>query len=81
LWLKGFVTTKVASVEPSVGYPWTDEMIAVAWKHENVHIDTLAYLRRDYPPQLLHFLESDGRDKVLFGANCPSSRGTPASTR
>jgi uncharacterized protein len=22
-----------------IGYPWTDEMIGVAWKHENVFID------------------------------------------
>ena len=26
-----------------VGYPWTEEMVAVARKHENVYIDTSAY--------------------------------------
>ena len=26
-----------------VGYPWTEEMVAVARKHENVYIDTWAY--------------------------------------
>jgi predicted TIM-barrel fold metal-dependent hydrolase len=25
-----------------IGYPWTEEMIAVATKHENVYIDTSA---------------------------------------
>jgi predicted TIM-barrel fold metal-dependent hydrolase len=54
-----------------IGYPWTDEMIALAWKHENVYIDTSAYLPRYYPPQLLHFMNSYGRDKVLFGTNFP----------
>jgi predicted TIM-barrel fold metal-dependent hydrolase len=54
-----------------IGYPWTDEMIAVAWKHENVFIDTSAYLPRYYPPQLLHFINTYGQDKVLFGTNFP----------
>jgi uncharacterized protein len=54
-----------------IGYPWTDEMIALAWKHENVYIDTSAYLPRYYPPQLLHFMNTYGQDKVLFGTNFP----------
>ncbi|HZS10287.1 MAG TPA: amidohydrolase family protein [Blastocatellia bacterium] len=54
-----------------IGYPWTDEMIAVAWKHENVFIDTSAYLPRYYPPQLVHFMKTYGREKVLFGTNFP----------
>ena len=54
-----------------IGHPWTDEMIGLAWKHENVYIDTSAYLPRYYPPQLLHFLKTYGQDKVLFGTNFP----------
>ncbi|HKX32194.1 MAG TPA: amidohydrolase family protein [Blastocatellia bacterium] len=54
-----------------IGYPWTDEMIGVAWKHEHVYIDTSAYLPRYYPPQLLHYLKTYGQDKVLFGSNFP----------
>jgi predicted TIM-barrel fold metal-dependent hydrolase len=54
-----------------IGYPWTDEMISLAWKHENVYIDTSAYLPRYYPPQLLHFMNTYGQDKVLFGTNFP----------
>jgi predicted TIM-barrel fold metal-dependent hydrolase len=54
-----------------IGYPWTDEMIALAWKHEHVYIDTSAYLPRYYPPQLLHFMNTYGQDKVLFGTNYP----------
>jgi hypothetical protein len=54
-----------------IGHPWTDEMIGVAWKHENVFIDTSAYLPRYYPPQLLHYLKTYGQDKVLFGTNFP----------
>jgi predicted TIM-barrel fold metal-dependent hydrolase len=54
-----------------IGHPWTDEMIGVAWKHENVFIDTSAYLPRYYPPQLVHYLKTYGQDKVLFGTNFP----------
>jgi predicted TIM-barrel fold metal-dependent hydrolase len=54
-----------------IGYPWTDEMIGVAWKHENVFIDTSAYLPRYYPKQLIHYLKTYGKDKVLFGTNYP----------
>jgi hypothetical protein len=54
-----------------IGYPWTDEMIGLAWKHENVFIDTSAYLPRYYPPALVHFLKTYGKGKVLFGTNFP----------
>ncbi|MBC9250212.1 amidohydrolase [Pseudomonas alcaligenes] len=54
-----------------IGHPWTDEMIGVAWKHDNVYIDTSAYLPRYYPQQLLQFMQSYGADKVLFGSNFP----------
>lgn len=54
-----------------IGHPWTDEMIGVAWKHDNVFIDTSAYLPRYYPPQLVHFMNTYGRGKVMFGTNWP----------
>jgi hypothetical protein len=46
-------------------------MIGLAWKHENVFIDTSAYMPRYYPPQLLHYIKTYGQDKVLFGTNFP----------
>jgi len=54
-----------------IGYPWTEEMIAVATKHENVYIDTSAYTVKRYPPNLLAYLKAHGRAKVLFGTNWP----------
>jgi predicted TIM-barrel fold metal-dependent hydrolase len=55
-----------------IGYPWTEEMVAVARKHENVYIDTSAYTARRYPPELVAYLKSrSGRQKVLFGSNYP----------
>ena len=54
-----------------IGYPWTEEMVALARKYENVHIDTSAYTARRYPPELVRYLRADGRRKVLFGSNFP----------
>ncbi len=54
-----------------IGYPWTDEAIAVATKHANVYIDTSAYTVQRYPQQLVDYLTSNGRRKVLFGTNYP----------
>jgi hypothetical protein len=54
-----------------IGYPWTEEMIAVATKHPNVYIDTSAYTVKRYPPQLVAYLRAHGAGKVLFGSNWP----------
>jgi predicted TIM-barrel fold metal-dependent hydrolase len=55
-----------------IGYPWTEEMIAVCRKHENVYIDTSAYTSRRLPPELVAYMKTgSGRHKVLFGSNHP----------
>lgn len=54
-----------------IGYPWTNEMIALATKYPNVYIDTSAYKATRYPPELVTFMQKHGRDKVLFGSNWP----------
>jgi predicted TIM-barrel fold metal-dependent hydrolase len=54
-----------------IGYPWTEEMIALTRKYPNVYIDTSAYTVRRYPPELVRYLRADGRRKVLFGTNYP----------
>jgi hypothetical protein len=54
-----------------IGYPWTDEAIAVATKHERFFIDTSAYTAKRYPAALVEYLRGHGRSKVLFGSNYP----------
>jgi predicted TIM-barrel fold metal-dependent hydrolase len=54
-----------------IGYPWTDEAIAVADKHETFYIDTSAYTARRYPAALVDYMRGRGRRKVLFGTNYP----------
>jgi predicted TIM-barrel fold metal-dependent hydrolase len=54
-----------------VGIPWTDEMIAMAWKHPNVFIGTDAHAPAYWPPQFVRYVDSYGSDKVLFGTDFP----------
>ncbi len=54
-----------------IGIPWTDEMISMAWKHENVFIGVDAYAPKHWPKQLVHYLNTYGREKVLFGTDWP----------
>ena len=55
-----------------IGYPWTEEMVAVCRKHENVYIDTSAYTPKRYPRELVDYMKSrSGRRKVLWGSNYP----------
>jgi predicted TIM-barrel fold metal-dependent hydrolase len=55
-----------------IGYPWTAEMISLATKYPNVYIDTSAYKVRRYPKDLIEYLRTHGRRKVLFGSNYPA---------
>ncbi len=54
-----------------LGWPWTEEMIAVAWKHANVFIDTSAHVPKHYPPEFVHFMKTFGKHKVCFATDYP----------
>ena len=54
-----------------VGIPWTDEMIAMAWKHPNVYIGCDAHSPRYWPASFVHYMTTYGASKVLFGTDFP----------
>ncbi len=54
-----------------IGWPWTEEMISVAYKHPNVYIGSDAYAPKHWAPEFVHFLNTFGQDKVLFGTDFP----------
>jgi hypothetical protein len=54
------------------GWPWVEEMIGVAYKHPNVYIGTDAYAPTYWPPNLVHYLDSWGKHKVLYGTDFPA---------
>lgn len=57
------------------GWPWVNEMVALAWRHENLYLDISAYrpshLARPGSgwEMLLHFGNTTIQDKVLFGSD------------
>lgn len=54
-----------------IGIPWTDEMIAMAWKHPNIYIGSDAHSPRYWPQSFVHYINSYGADKVIFGTDFP----------
>jgi uncharacterized protein len=53
------------------GWPWVEELIALAWKHRNVYIGTSAHHPKYWDPSLVRFANSRGRGKVLWGTDYP----------
>jgi predicted TIM-barrel fold metal-dependent hydrolase len=57
------------------GWPWVNEMVALAWKHENLYLDLSAHRPKYITKQgsgwemLLHFGNTTIQDKVLFGSD------------
>ncbi len=52
------------------GYPWVDEMIAVATKWPTVYLNISAWLPKYFGPSLVQFMRSKaGAEKVIFGSN------------
>jgi predicted TIM-barrel fold metal-dependent hydrolase len=54
-----------------VGYPWMGEVLSLAAKYPNFHVDTSAYALHRLPPELVEFMRGRGRGRVLFGSNWP----------
>ncbi len=54
-----------------IGWPWTEEMIAVAYKHPNVYIGSDAYAPKYWDPKFIHYINTFGQDKVIFGTDWP----------
>ncbi|EME69963.1 TIM-barrel fold metal-dependent hydrolase [Paramagnetospirillum caucaseum] len=54
------------------GWPWTEEMISLAWKHENVYLGIDAHNPKYLEPTLVHFMKTRGQNKVIYGTNYPA---------
>jgi len=56
------------------GWPWVNEMVAVAWRNPNIYIDIASYLPKYIGmigtgwETLIHFGNSVIQDKILFGS-------------
>lgn len=54
-----------------VGVPWIDEVLSLATKFPQFHVDTSAYALHRLPRELVEFMRGRGRRQVLFGTNWP----------
>ena len=54
-----------------IGIPWTEEMISMCWKHENVFTAGDAYAPKYWPESYVYYANSYGQKKVLFGTDWP----------
>ena len=55
------------------GWPWCEEMIAMAWKHDNVYVGMDAHMPKYWDKSLQTFVKTRGQDKVLWGTNGPTA--------
>ncbi len=54
-----------------LGHPWTDEVLSLLRKYDNVVADTSAWKPSRFPPAFADCLRGSGRSKILFGSNWP----------
>lgn len=64
-----FPTLKLIGIH--VGVPWTEEAISMAWKHDNIFLGGDAYAPKHWPKSFVHYANTYGSRKVLFGTDWP----------
>jgi predicted TIM-barrel fold metal-dependent hydrolase len=59
-------------VAAHTGWPWVEELVALAGKHPNIFIATTAHAPRHWKPELVAFLNATrGMGKVMYGSDYP----------
>lgn len=55
------------------GWPWVEELIAVAWKHPNVYVATSGHAPKYWDPKMVRFMDARrrGMGKVMWGTDYP----------
>jgi uncharacterized protein len=53
------------------GWPWTDELLAMAVHKGNLFIDLSGWAPKYFPPMLVQYARTLLKDKVLFGTDWP----------
>jgi predicted TIM-barrel fold metal-dependent hydrolase len=51
--------------------PWWGEAIRLMIKYRNLHLMTSAYAPRYLPPELIAFMNTRGKDKIIFASDHP----------
>ena len=51
--------------------PWWDVAIRLMIKYHNLYLQTSAFAPKYFPPQLIHFMNTRGQDKIMFASDHP----------
>lgn len=51
--------------------PWWAVAIRLMIKYPNLHLMTSAYAPRYFPPELIHYMNTRGQDKIIFATDHP----------
>lgn len=54
------------------GQPWTEEAISTIAHWENVYMSCTAVAPKYWPQEFIHFINTRGRDKMMFGTEYPT---------
>lgn len=53
------------------GWPWVEELISLSLVYQNVYIGTTAHAPKYWDPNLVHYMNTRGIGKVLWGSDWP----------
>jgi predicted TIM-barrel fold metal-dependent hydrolase len=53
------------------GWPWCDDLIAVALKYPNVFVSMEAHLPKYWEASMVKYIDTRGRDKCMWGSDFP----------
>jgi len=62
---------KLRIVASHTGWPWIEEAINLAFRHENVVLGTAGYTPKYWHANFIHFINSWGKGKVMWGTSFP----------
>ena len=62
---------KLTIIGAHPGWPWTDELLAMAVHKGNLFIDLSGWAPKYFPPPLVQYARTLLKDKVLFGTDWP----------
>lgn len=63
---------RVRFVLSHLGWPWTEEAIAMAMKFPNVYMGTAAWPAHRWPAAFVDFVKGQGRGKCMLGTSFPT---------
>lgn len=58
-------------IATNIGWPWTDEAIALSWTHDNIYLGLTGHAPQYWDDELINFVRSLGDESVMWGTSYP----------